>query len=85
MPPEPAFIMGLMLGTFGVLIIQSLIKSRVKKALAKSKPDPEISDRDEQIAHLRDRVAVMERIAVDKGVRVADEIEQLRQKVDLEK
>lgn len=87
MPPEAAFILGLMLGTAATLLIQAFGRRKVRQALAAADPDfaRKASLRDEEderrlveLDAMRQRLAVLERITIDPAVRTAREIEQLR-------
>ena len=87
MPPEPAFVMGLILGVAGLLLIQAFTRRKVRQALAAANPQIAHNltlrpDRDDQhrleIDTLRQRLAVLERITIDPAVRTAREIEALR-------
>lgn len=75
---ELSLILGLILGAVGVLMIQSFIKARLEKIEKQKEAKNENGAQDEEIAHLKDRIAVMERITTDRGVRTAEEIESLR-------
>lgn len=87
MPPEAAFIMGLMLGVAGLLLIQAFTRRKVRQALAAANPEIAINaslrrDEEQQRAleldGLRQRLAVLERITIEPAVRTAREIEALR-------
>lgn len=88
MPPEAAFIIGLMLGTAATLLIQAFGRRKVRQALAAANPDfaHEAGVRDGgrlvELDALRQRLAVLERITIDPAVRTAREIEQLRIQAD---
>ena len=77
--PEGIFTAGLLLGIFGTLLVQWYGRRRAAKAAkdaANLSQDKE--SHDSEIKRLRDRIAVMERITTDPGVRTAQEIEELR-------
>jgi hypothetical protein len=63
-----------------IVMIASVIKSRVRArdnaVLAPDSPDAEAMRM--EIARLKDRVEVLERLATDKSRRLADEIDSLR-------
>ena len=67
----------------GVVMLGKQLRHRRRMEelrLTRSRPEESVrSDRDrEEILALRERVKVLERIATDKSVRLADEIESLR-------
>lgn len=87
MPPEPAFIMGLLTGSGGLLTIQAFARRKVRQALIAADPAlhreatlrrEEDERRMIEVDALRQRLAVLERITIDPAVRTAREIEQLR-------
>lgn len=86
MPPEAAFTLGLMTGSGGLLLIQAFARRKVRQALTAWQPRTVEADlrREEEerrmieVDGLRQRLAVLERIAIDPAVRTAREIEQLR-------
>lgn len=87
MPPEVAFMFGLMLGTGGLLLIQAFTRRKIRQALAAANPaiahnaslrrDDE-AQRALELDGLRQRLAVLERITIEPAVRTAREIEALR-------
>lgn len=80
--PTPYFLMGLMLGVSLTLFIQFLANRKVKRALRDLAPRPAEQSAAEQqsiqIAHLYDRIQVLERLATDRPARIATEIDALR-------
>jgi len=68
------------LGIVFIVMIASVIKS-ISKHNAKPKvpgPDPEADRLRDEVRVLKDRIAVLERIATDKSVMLDREIEELR-------
>lgn len=87
MPPEVGFILGLMLGTFGTLLIQAFGRRKARIAVKAANLDAERSialldsenqRRTGQIDRLQERIQVLERITTDPAERTAREIEALR-------
>lgn len=93
MPPEPAFIFGLIFGVTAVLLIQAFGRRSARKAVAalgtlsekqvESQRHIELltnqnARQNGQIDRLQDRLAVLERLAVDPAERTARAIEDLR-------
>ncbi|MDQ2892595.1 MAG: hypothetical protein M3R64_05830 [Pseudomonadota bacterium] len=87
MPPEPAFIIGLLVGTIATLLIQ--VYGRGKARLATLAPDlaarrgvelldAENARRSGQIDRLQDRLATVERIVTDSAHGLDRQIEALR-------
>jgi hypothetical protein len=67
------------LGIVIVVMIASVIKAGIKHgALRQTAPDPEADRLREEVKVLKDRIAVLERIATDKSVMLDREIEELR-------
>lgn len=81
MEPEPAFILGLMVGALLLWFVQSLLAARRRRKetgqrlAAAATGDP---GRLREIEELHARLAVLERIATDPANRTAAEIERLR-------
>jgi hypothetical protein len=91
MPPEPAFIMGLIVGTIATLLIQAY--GRRKARIASLAPDldarrgvalldAENLRRVGQIDRLQERLANVERIVTDGSHALDREIESLRVKAN---
>ncbi len=81
MPAEPAFIMGVILGVIVTLLVQAYGRRKAKKSddnIENSVLTQVKREHQEEIAHLKDRIVVMERIVTDEGTRVSKEIAQLR-------
>lgn len=87
MPPEPAFVMGLLSGSGGLLLVQAFARRKVRQALSAATPAAlqEITLRREEddrrmteLDAMRQRLAVLERITIEPAVRTAREIEALR-------
>jgi len=87
MPPEAGlmlFVFGLILGVAATLILQAIGRRKVRQALAElsgsttARLDRDREDQAVQIDHLRDRLAVLERITIDPAHRTAREIDALR-------
>ncbi|MFD1951167.1 hypothetical protein ACFSGX_10355 [Sphingomonas arantia] len=87
MPPEVGFILGLMLGIIATLLIQAYGRRKAKGAQDSSAIDTQravelLSQENERQAdrtlRLQERLAVLERIAVDPATHTAREIEALR-------
>jgi hypothetical protein len=70
------FILGIVL----IVMIASVIKAGVKQATRSRAPapDPEANRLRDEVKVLKDRIAVLERIATDKSSRLEREIEELR-------
>ena len=88
MEPEPAFIMGMVLGWLVTLFVQAFARRKVRHAL-KTVPNVDanrtvallVQDNDRQAAQidrLQERLAVIERITTDPTERTARAIEALR-------
>ena len=87
MPPEPAFILGLIAGTIATLLIQAYGRRKARQAIGKPDAearrhiallDAENEARLGQIDRLHDRLATVERIVTDRSHSLDREIEQLR-------
>ncbi|GGE77766.1 hypothetical protein [Sphingomonas prati] len=87
MPPEAAFFLGLILGVIATLLIQAYGRRKAKVAQTSSAIDTQravelLSQENERQAdrtlRLQERLAVLERIAVDPATHTAREIEALR-------
>lgn len=81
MPPEPAFIMGLLLGVFGLLLIQLYGRRRAKKAVGQVVDHRLVQENQRlsgEVDDLHARLAVLEEIATDPAQRTSREIEKLR-------
>lgn len=87
MPPEAAFTFGLILGVAGLLLIQAFTRRKIRQALSAVAPDmartatvrhEEENRRTIELDRLRERLIVLERIAIDPAVRTSREIERLR-------
>ena len=77
--PEGIFTAGLLLGILGTLLIQWYGRRRAAKAAVEATGNSQDKEEHEaEIKRLQDRIAVMERITTDPGVRTAQEIEELR-------
>ncbi len=87
MPPEPAFVIGLIVGTIATLLIQAYGRRKVR--IATLAPDldarrgvelldAENARRIGQIDRLHDRLATVERIVTDSAHGLDREIESLR-------
>ena len=88
-PPEVLFPLGVAAGAFGLRVIQIWLSGR---QLVPAAAEPFVTERElenrrlaaenaalsSQMADVRDRLATLERLAVDKPTRLADEIEALR-------
>jgi hypothetical protein len=86
-PPEPIFIMGLIVGVIGLLLIQAFGRRKARQAVAAINQDAQrnitllVNENERQtgqIDRLQDRIAVLERIAVEPAIRTARAIEELR-------
>lgn len=87
MPPEPAFIFGVIFGVVSLLLIQAFGRRKARQAVAAINQDAgrnitllvnENERQTGQIDRLQDRIAVLERIAVEPAIRTARAIEELR-------
>ena len=88
MPPEVSFFVGAFSGIFGLLFIQLWRRGRQSpQAVEPVSSERELESRrlaaenaalSSQMADVRDRLATLERLAIDKTVRLADEIDALR-------
>ncbi|TPG12777.1 hypothetical protein [Sphingomonas oligophenolica] len=87
MPPEPAFIIGLICGTIATLLIQWYGRRKVRQATLAPDLDArrgvelldgENARRIGQIDRLQDRLATVERIVTDSAHGLDREIESLR-------
>jgi hypothetical protein len=68
------------LGIIFIVMVASIIKT-ISKHNAKTpatRPDPEADRLRDEVKVLKDRIAVLERIATDKSVMLDREIEELR-------
>lgn len=83
----PFFIMGLMLGVFGTLLIQFYGRRKVKTAMKQEGLTPTrqtelLADENQhlkgQMGRLEERLSVMERITTDSHIGLSQEIERLR-------
>ncbi len=83
----PFFIMGLLLGVFGTLVIQFYGRRKVRNALKQEGLTPSrktelLSQENEgmkgQMLRLEERLSVMERITTDSHMNLSNEIERLR-------
>ncbi|MFM9978171.1 MAG: hypothetical protein ACKVOP_09050 [Sphingomonadaceae bacterium] len=82
----PMFIMGMILGVVATLLIQAYGRRKARLAAVREPQTDRaielLSTENEQqqglILRLEDRIAVLERIATDKPLRLAAEIETLR-------
>ena len=63
-----------------VVMVASILRARYKAVAVQREqmPDPEAVRMREEMKMLRDRIAVLERIATDRGNLLDHEIEQLR-------
>lgn len=87
MPPEPAFIFGLIFGVIATLLVQAFGRRKARQAIAsfdqQSRRDltllgSENARQTGQIDRLQERIAVLERITTDPAARTAREIDALR-------
>ncbi len=81
MPPEPAFIMGMMVGALLLWAIQSWRRRGRAAVLAKAREDALVEHNGRlngELGELRQRLTVLEAIATDPAHRTAAEIELLR-------
>ena len=82
MDPDFAFLMGLAIGALTIGLIQLFFRGRRKRksmdAGRKSGLEAENRSRVREVQELRERLAVLERIATDPATRTAHEIEKLR-------
>lgn len=87
MPPEPAFIIGLMLGCIATLLIQIYGRRKVAMSSQSTSLDAqravellsqENERQDDRMHRLQERLAVLERITIDPALQTAREIEALR-------
>ncbi len=87
--PEGIFTAGLLLGIVGTLLVQWFGRRKAKKAVEAATEDLQAAEdkgnHDADIKRLQERLAVMERIATDPGVKTAQQIEQLREEANREK
>lgn len=75
MPPEPAFVIGMMAGALLTLLAQRGRRARQgRRAGAAASTDRF----DQDVQSLAQRTATLERIVTDPGKRLADEIDRLR-------
>jgi hypothetical protein len=70
------FILGIVLIVMVASIIKTISKHNAKTPVAK--PDPEADRLRDEVKILKDRIAVLERIATDKSMMLDREIEELR-------
>ena len=66
------------LGIVAIVMLASVIKTISKHNSKARGPDPEADRLREEVKVLKDRIAVLERIATDKSVMLDREIEELR-------
>ena len=83
MDPTPFFIMGTAFGTAATLLIQGYGRRKVQSAIGDN-PDTQakIEEHETVVTHLRDRIAILERIATDPSHSLDREIESLRVKAN---
>ncbi|MEM8919578.1 MAG: hypothetical protein AAGE37_12050 [Pseudomonadota bacterium] len=86
--PEAIFTLGLLLGIVGTLFVQWFGRRKAKKAVEaitqNRQATQDMESHDADIKRLQERLAVMERIATDPGVKTAQQIEQLREEANRE-
>jgi len=89
MPPEAAFILGMILATIATLLVQAYGRRKVRQATRAPDVDArrgvqlldaENERRIAQIDRLQDRLATVERIVTDRSHELTREIEQLRER-----
>jgi hypothetical protein len=69
------FVLGIIL----IVMVASVLKAGLKHgARRRGEPDPEADRLRDEVQTLKERIAVLERIATDKGSALEREIEQLR-------
>jgi hypothetical protein len=69
------FVLGIIL----IVMVASVLKAGLKHgSRRRSGPDPEADRLRDEVRTLKERIAVLERIATDKGSALEREIEQLR-------
>ncbi|MEA3060477.1 MAG: hypothetical protein QOJ94_258 [Sphingomonadales bacterium] len=69
------FVLGIIL----IVMVASVLKAGLKHGgRRRSEPDPETDRLRDEVRTLKERIAVLERIATDKGSALEREIEQLR-------
>ena len=82
MDPDFAFMMGMATGAVLLAFLQLLLGGRRRRKASSARREAELETHDrgrvQEIAELRERLAVLERIATDPAIRTAAEIEQLR-------
>jgi hypothetical protein len=68
------------LGVIAIVMIAHVIKTIAKNnpRIPAPRPDPEAGRLRDEVKVLKDRIAVLERIATDKSSRLEHEIEELR-------
>lgn len=87
--PEGIFTAGLLVGILATLLVQWFGRRKARKAVEAATQNQQFSEdkdtHDADIKRLQERLAVMERIATDPGVKTAQQIEQLREEATREK
>lgn len=81
MDPTPYFIMGMLTGVGGLLLIQAYARRTARKALAATLPEgrrPEQTPEQSMVSEMRRRVEVLEKIVTEQPLRLEREIERLR-------
>ena len=85
MDPTPYFIMGMLTGTGGLLLIQAYARRTARKALAASQLESqavragrEQAPEQAMVSEMRRRVEVLEKIVTEQPLRLEREIERLR-------
>jgi len=68
------------LGVIAIVMLASVIKTIAKNnpRVPAPQPDPEAARLRDEVTVLKDRIAVLERIATDKSSRLEHEIKELR-------
>ncbi|SIN94936.1 hypothetical protein SAMN02745824_2404 [Parasphingorhabdus marina DSM 22363] len=87
--PEGIFTAGILVGIFATLFVQWFGRRKARKAVEAATQNQDLqqdkTSHDADIKRLQERLAVMERIATDPGVKTAQQIEQLREEANREK
>lgn len=85
MPPEPAFLIGILHGVILILLVQTYRRRKASKLAAQrgaEKPIDSLVAENKQlrgdVSTLANRIKVLERIATDPAERTAREIDALR-------
>ncbi|MDP8912733.1 MAG: hypothetical protein M3N39_04055 [Pseudomonadota bacterium] len=82
MDPDFTFLMGMAVGALIIGFIQLFFRGRGKRKVVDAGGEPRLEAenrrRVREVEELRERLAVLERIATDPAIRTASEIEKLR-------